>query len=117
MISSPALIRKFTIDLLKSSHVSEVLAQTFRGGIQPMVELGGKFIIRLKDRILHHVDNKLQIRIKDHLASRHQLKHQVRLERRCKNGKRVPMDPRFDNCKVTLSSSRRNLATTKKIPV
>jgi hypothetical protein len=67
-----------------------------------MVELGGKFIIRLKDRILHDVDNESQIRIKDHLASRHQLKHQVRLERRCKNGKRVPMDLRFDYCKVAL---------------
>ena len=67
-----------------------------------MVELGGKFIIRLKDRILHDLDNKSNIRIKDHLASRNQLKHQVRLERRCKNGKRVPMDLRFDYCKVAL---------------
>jgi hypothetical protein len=105
-ISENAVINEFIADVFHKAGGKGIFTID-RGGdririIQPMVELGGTFIIRLKDRILHDLDNKSQIRIKDHLASRHQLKHHVRLERRCKNGKRVPMDLRFDYCKVAL---------------
>lgn len=105
-ISENAVINEFIADVFHKAGGKGIFTID-RGGdririIQPMVELGGKFIIRLKDRILHDLDDNSQIRIKDHLASRHQLKHQVRLERRCKNGKRVPMDLRFDYCKVAL---------------
>lgn len=105
-ISENAVINEFIADVFHKADGKGIFTID-RGGdririIQPMVELGGKFIIRLKDRILHDVDDNAQIRIKDHLTSRHQLKHQVRLERRCKNGKRVPMDLRFDYCKVAL---------------
>lgn len=105
-ISENAVINEFIADVFHKTSGKGIFTID-RGGdririIQPMVELGGNFIIRLKDRILHDLDNESKIRIKDHLTSREQLKHQVKIERRCKNGKRVPMDLRFDYCQVAL---------------
>ncbi|MCX6124338.1 MAG: transposase [Proteobacteria bacterium] len=78
-----------------------------RGGdririIQPLCELKGKFVIRLKDRILYDVEGNKSFRLKEHLASRFELPHQVTIERRSKNGKRVPMDLRFSFAKVAI---------------
>ncbi len=105
-ISENSVVNEFISDVFQQTKGKGIFTID-RGGdririIQPLVELGGKFIIRLKDRILHDVDNNLSFRLKDHLASIHQLKHKVRIERQSKNGKRVPMDLRFDYCKVAL---------------
>lgn len=105
-ISENAVINEFIADVFQKASGKGVFTID-RGGdririIQPLVELGGKFIIRLKDRILYDLDSNSEIRIKDHLVSREALTHRVNIERRCKNGKRVPMDLRFDYTKVAL---------------
>ena len=78
-----------------------------RGGdririIQPLCELKGNFVIRLKNRYLFDVDQKKKFLLSAHLERRSDLPFGVSLERRTKNGKRVPMRLRFSYSKVKL---------------
>lgn len=78
-----------------------------RGGdrleiIRPLCELGGKFVIRLKDRHLWDVSKEEKIKIKEHVFQRSDLPFGVMLERRTKNGKRVPLRLRFSFTKVKI---------------
>lgn len=109
--SENTIINEFIADVFQKTRGKGIFTID-RGGdririIQPLCELKGKFVIRLKDRCLHDVELGRTFRLKEHVETRFQLPHEVTVERRCKNGKRVPMELRFGFTKVTIPSLKK----------
>ncbi len=112
----------------ENTIVNEAIAEIFhrsggkgtftidRGGdrvkiLQPMLDLGANFIVRLAKRHVIDVDNESVIPIGKRDLSRNELPHEIILRRRTKNGKRVPMHLRVGYTEVRISS------LTKKRPL
>lgn len=109
--SENAVINEFIADIYLKTKGKGIYVID-RGGdrikiIRPLCELKGKFVIRLKDRYLYDVEKGAKIRIKNHIDKRSSLPYGVMLERRTKNGKRVPMRLRFGFSKVKVPDLER----------
>lgn len=86
-----------------------------RGGdrgriLQPLLELRAKFIIRLDKRHLTDLVEDKVIKISQRDLKRRDLPNEARLERRTRNGRRVPMWIRYDFKKVAINGLK------KKVP-
>jgi hypothetical protein len=72
--------------------------------IEPLCDLRAKFVIRLRDRILLDAIENTSFRLKNSDGIRDELPHEATLVRRHQNGKRVPMQLKFDYKEVKIPS-------------
>jgi hypothetical protein len=106
-VSENTIINNFIADLFHQTNGKGIFTID-RGAdrlkiLQPLCELGCKFIVRMNCRHLTDADDpNLTIKINNHVARRSDLPYGASLERRTRNGKRVPMRLRFSFTKVKI---------------
>ncbi len=105
--SENTIINEFIVDVFHKTKGKGIFTID-RGGdiiriLRPLAELMASFIIRLNCRhLIDANDPSVKIKIKNRLEKRSDLPYGVCLERRTKNGKRVPMRLRFSFSKVKI---------------